>query len=35
MELKVLLPNLGAGEYGFPPSGAFGSANIASIGDKS
>ena len=29
---KVLLPNLGAGEYGFLPPGAFGSANSASIG---
>jgi hypothetical protein len=29
---KVLLPNLGAGEYGFLPPGAFGAANSASIG---
>lgn len=29
---KVLLPSLGAGEYGFLPPGAFGSANSASIG---
>ena len=29
---RVLLPNLGAGEYGFLPPGAFGSANSASIG---
>jgi hypothetical protein len=29
---KVLLPNLGAGEYGFLPPGAFVSANSASIG---
>jgi hypothetical protein len=29
---KVVLPNLGAGEYGFLPPGAFGSANSASIG---
>jgi len=29
---KVLLPNLGAGEYGFLPPGAVGSANSASIG---
>jgi hypothetical protein len=29
---KVLLPNLGAGEYGFLPPGAFTSANSASIG---
>jgi competence protein ComGC len=29
---KVLLPNLGAGGYGFLPPGAFGSANSASIG---
>lgn len=29
---KILLPNLGAGEYGFLPPGAFGSANSASIG---
>jgi len=29
---KTLLPNLGAGEYGFLPPGAFGSANSASIG---
>lgn len=30
---KVLLPSLGAGEYGFLPPGAFGSANSASIGE--
>lgn len=29
---KVLLPNLGAGEYGFLPPGAFGAASSASIG---
>lgn len=29
---KVVLPSLGAGEYGFLPPGAFGSANSASIG---
>jgi hypothetical protein len=29
---KVVLPNLGAGEFGFLPPGAFGSANSASIG---
>lgn len=29
---KVVPPNLGAGEYGFLPPGAFGSANSASIG---
>jgi hypothetical protein len=29
---KVVLPNLGAGEYGFLPPGAFGSASSASIG---
>ena len=29
---KVVLPTLGAGEYGFLPPGAFGSANSASIG---
>ena len=29
---KVLLPNLGAGDYGFLPPGAFGSASSASIG---
>jgi hypothetical protein len=29
---KVVLPNLGAGDYGFLPPGAFGSANSASIG---
>jgi len=29
---KVVVPNMGAGEYGFLPPGAFGSANSASIG---
>ena len=29
---KVLLPNLGAGEYGFLPPGAVTSSNSASIG---
>ena len=29
---KVVLPNLGAGEYGFLPPGAFGSASSASMG---
>jgi len=29
---RILLPNLGAGEYGFLPPGAVGSANSASIG---
>jgi hypothetical protein len=29
---KVVLPTLGAGEYGFLPPGAIGSANSASIG---
>jgi hypothetical protein len=29
---KVVLPSLGAGEYGFLPPGAFGAANSASIG---
>lgn len=29
---KVVLPNLGAGEYGFLPLGAFGSASSASMG---
>lgn len=29
---KVLLPNLGAGEYGFLPPGAFGAASSASMG---
>ncbi|HUI55734.1 MAG TPA: hypothetical protein VLY04_12230 [Bryobacteraceae bacterium] len=29
---RVLLPNMGAGEYGFLPPGAFGSASSASIG---
>ncbi len=29
---KVLLPNMGAGEYGFLPPGAISAANSASIG---
>jgi hypothetical protein len=29
---RVVLPNLGAGEYGFLPPGAVGSASSASVG---